>query len=97
MITLHFHLQPQYKYELRIYFTLMLIINKFTRLLPMNTVPLVPTTLIIEKTFQFAPRFCFPYFLRENTIEQRDSYKNYSEDNCLRGNTTVSSFIRPLS
>ena len=97
MITLHFHVQPQYKYEFHIYFTLMLIISKFTSLLSMNIVPLIPITLTIEKSFQFAPRFCFPYFLRENTIEQRDSYENFCEDNCLRGNTTVSSFFRPVS
>ena len=44
------------------------------------TVPLIPVTLIIEKSFQIASRFCFPYFFtRENTIEQRDSYETIAK------------------
>ena len=45
----------------------------------MNTVLLISVTLIIEDSVQFAPRFCLPYFLRENFTEQRDSYGSYCE------------------
>ena len=71
--------------------------QELTRPFSMNAVPLIPLTLIIEESVQFAPRFFLPYFLRENSTEQRDSDENYCEGNCFHGNILiVSSFFKSV-
>ena len=71
--------------------------QEITGLFSMNAVPLISLTCIIEESVQFAPRFFLPYFLRENSTEQRDSDENCCEGNCFHGNILiVSSFFRSV-